>query len=53
MIVDTLSKLLILKRTLYEKKPNTMINQFPFENVITVKDLLAIVSRRVDESKKW
>lgn len=30
-----------------------MVNQFPYENVITVKDLLAVVCRRVDDSSKW
>jgi tubulin--tyrosine ligase-like protein 12 len=30
-----------------------MINQFPFENIVTVKDLLAIVSKRVKDSEKW
>ena len=29
------------------------MNQFPFEHVITIKDLLAIVSRRVQDSRKW
>jgi tubulin--tyrosine ligase-like protein 12 len=28
--------------------PEKRINQFPFENVITIKDLLCVVSRRVD-----
>lgn len=30
-----------------------MINQFPYENVVTVKDLLAIVCKRVEDSSKW
>ncbi len=30
-----------------------MINQFPFENLVTVKDLLAVVSRRIEDSKTW
>ena len=38
---------------LYEKFPQCMINQFPFENVVTVKDLLAVVCRRVEDSKSW
>lgn len=32
--------------TLSKDFPNTFVNQFPFENVITIKDLLAIVGRR-------
>lgn len=36
-----------------EKTPNVLINQFPFENVVTVKDLLAIVCRRVSDSSNW
>ena len=38
---------------MHEKSPKSFINQFPYENVITVKDLLAVVSRRVKESSKW
>ena len=40
-------------KQLAENNPTCMLNQFPFENVITVKDLLAIVSRRVKSSSKW
>ena len=41
------------QRTLFETRPSSLINQFPFENVFTVKDLLAIVCRRVEDSGKW
>lgn len=41
------------KRSLREKSPNVLINQFPFENVVTVKDLLAIVCRRASDSSNW
>ncbi|CAF94125.1 unnamed protein product, partial [Tetraodon nigroviridis] len=34
-------------RTLSEEKPHVMLNQFPCENLVTVKDCLAAVSRRV------
>ena len=32
--------------------PEKRINQFPFENVITIKDLLCVVSRRVDNNNQ-
>jgi tubulin--tyrosine ligase-like protein 12 len=32
--------------TLSKDFPNAFVNQFPFENVLTIKDLLAIVARR-------
>ena len=28
------------------------INQFPYENVITVKDLLSVISRRIEHKEK-
>lgn len=31
---------------LSKELPNTFVNQFPFENVVTIKDLLAVVCRR-------
>ncbi|XP_058812359.1 tubulin--tyrosine ligase-like protein 12 [Topomyia yanbarensis] len=34
-------------KELSESTPNKFINQFPFENVITIKDLLSIVCRRM------
>uniref|UniRef100_A0A182QME5 Tubulin--tyrosine ligase-like protein 12 SET-like domain-containing protein n=1 Tax=Anopheles farauti TaxID=69004 RepID=A0A182QME5_9DIPT len=34
-------------RELSENNPNQFINQFPFENVMTIKDLLSIVCRRM------
>ncbi|XP_058464830.1 tubulin--tyrosine ligase-like protein 12 [Malaya genurostris] len=34
-------------KELSESSPNKFINQFPFENVITIKDLLSIVCRRM------
>lgn len=40
-------------KDLYEKYPNCLVNQFPFENIITTKDMLAIVSRRVEGSINW
>lgn len=35
-----------LYRELSQQTPNKFVNQFPFENVITIKDLLTIVCRR-------
>jgi tubulin--tyrosine ligase-like protein 12 len=35
-----------LFKELSETRPNAFINQFPFENVITIKDLLSVVCRR-------
>jgi len=40
-------------KNLNENYPNCLVNQFPFENVVTVKDMLAIVGRRIQDSKKW
>lgn len=34
-------------RTLSEKKPHVMLNQFPCESLVTVKDCLAAIARRV------
>ncbi|KAG8142776.1 putative Tubulin--tyrosine ligase-like protein [Naja naja] len=42
-------------RKLSEEKPHVMLNQFPCENLLTVKDCLASISRRVGDSEgpKW
>ncbi|XP_054161417.1 tubulin--tyrosine ligase-like protein 12 [Oppia nitens] len=37
-------------RELHNEKSNVFINQFPFEHIITVKDLFAIVCRRKNSS---
>lgn len=37
-------------KELSQNFPNTFVNQFPFENVVTIKDLLAIVCRRSIEN---
>uniref|UniRef100_A0AAG5CQE0 Tubulin--tyrosine ligase-like protein 12 SET-like domain-containing protein n=1 Tax=Anopheles atroparvus TaxID=41427 RepID=A0AAG5CQE0_ANOAO len=34
-------------RELSENNPNQFVNQFPFENVMTIKDLLSVVCRRM------
>lgn len=39
-------------KELSENSPHKFVNQFPFENVITIKDLLAIVSRRLTKEEK-
>lgn len=33
--------------------PTKFVNQFPFEYILTVKDLLSVVCRRQPESAKW
>lgn len=30
-------------RTLFESKPNVFVNQFPYEEILTAKDLLAAI----------
>ncbi|XP_032618368.1 tubulin--tyrosine ligase-like protein 12 [Chelonoidis abingdonii] len=42
-------------RKLSEERPHVMLNQFPCENLLTVKDCLASISRRVGgtEGPKW
>lgn len=42
-------------RKLSEERPHVMLNQFPFECLLTVKDMLASISRRVggSEGPKW
>ncbi|XP_015278464.1 PREDICTED: tubulin--tyrosine ligase-like protein 12 [Gekko japonicus] len=42
-------------RKLSEERPHVMLNQFPCENLLTVKDCLAYISRRVggSEGPKW
>ncbi|XP_053112679.1 tubulin--tyrosine ligase-like protein 12 [Hemicordylus capensis] len=42
-------------RKLSEERPHVLLNQFPCENLLTVKDCLASISRRVggSEGPKW
>ncbi|XP_034993736.1 tubulin--tyrosine ligase-like protein 12 [Zootoca vivipara] len=42
-------------RKLSEERPHVMLNQFPCENLLTVKDCLASISRRIggSEGPKW
>lgn len=37
----------ISDRKLSEERPHVMLNQFPCENLLTVKDCMAAVARRV------
>lgn len=41
-----------VKSSFYSKYPDRCVNQFPFERVITVKDLLAVVCRRAGDGKE-
>ncbi|XP_029455946.1 tubulin--tyrosine ligase-like protein 12 [Rhinatrema bivittatum] len=42
-------------RKLSEERPHVMLNQFPCENLLTVKDCLASISRRIggSDGPKW
>lgn len=40
-------------KELSEQSPKKFVNQFPFEYIITVKDLLAIISRRSESHSSW
>lgn len=55
-LVDTMEEadIIFIQRHFkdYDKYPDTCVNQFPFERVITVKDLLAVVCRRAGDGKE-
>ena len=40
-----------IHREFSEQHPGKRINQFPFENVFTIKDLLCVICRRKAEGK--
>ncbi len=44
--------LFVFLRAFSEETPGQLINQFPFEMVLTVKDLLAIICRRLTNTDR-
>lgn len=46
-IKDCIYKNIFSDRKLSEERPHVMLNQFPCESLVTVKDCLASVARRV------
>lgn len=51
ILMLTFNYLIGINRELSEDSPGLRINQFPFEHLLTVKDLLCIVARRANKGK--
>ena len=49
---ESMMKRKIIFRNFSELTDARRINQFPYENVITVKDLLSVISRRIQHKEK-